>query len=61
MAVPKKKRYFQQRGNRRNLFIKNILLTKLLLRLRFYNFYFINKKIKSSKNIKNTNTKQFVL
>jgi hypothetical protein len=61
MAVPKKKRYFQQRGNRRNLFIKNILLTKLLVRLRFYNFYFINKKIKSSKNIKNTNTKQFVL
>lgn len=61
MAVPKKKRYFQQRGNRRNLFIKNILLTKLLLRLRFYNFYFINKKIKSSKNIKNTNTKKFVL
>jgi hypothetical protein len=51
MAVPKKKRYFQQRRNRRNLFIKNLLLTKLLIRLRFFNFCFINKKIK--KGIKN--------
>jgi hypothetical protein len=57
MAVPKKKRYFQQRGNRRNLFIKNLLLTKLLIRLRFFNFCFINKKIKKIKK----GNKNFIL